>query len=275
MKLRFFDQPIHPAGWQRPSSGTGVDDYRVTNHFWSPDILNGGTHRATDIGNAREGYPVLTPGPCEAMGLKHFDGALGVRMADGNGGFWSFWHLDSVSVPTGTWTPIDGVRKVGTTGNTGAKLPNGSPMPAHTHIELVLDNRRIDPEPFLLGDDYPWTGDMVICKPAREQWKIPAGTPFWTEGPEMGPQKEFTSLETRWSNGETSDGSFRRIEYGSEELWIKRADIVPVSGTRNPASGYGSPSMGASAAQVKSAQTQAADKVLEAAKAAAKTYGAS
>ena len=116
---------------------------------------------------------------------------------------------------------------------------------------------------------------MVVCKPAREQWSIPAGTPFWTEGPEMGPSKSFTAPERRWSNGETSDGAFRRIEYGDEELWLKRADIVSVPGTRNPASGYGSPSMGATASQVKQAQGVAADKVLEAAKAAAKTYGAS
>lgn len=276
MRLQFFDQPVHPASWVRPSSGSGADDYRVTNHFWSPDILNGGLHRATDVGNAQIEYPVLVPAACRIMALQHFDGALGLRMADGNGALWELWHLNRVSVPFNRWTDAIGGQLVGRTGNTGARLPDGRPMPAHTHIELEKDGQRLDPEPYLLGRDYPWEGgEMVICKPVREQWDIPAGTEFWIDGPLQGPSKSFTTPERHWSNGETADGAFRRIEYGAEELWLKRSDIVPVPGTRNPVSGYGSAVLGLSASQVRSRERSAADTVLEAAKAAAGKYGAS
>ena len=91
----------------------------------------------------------------------------------------------------------------------------------------------------------------------------------------MGPAKIFTTAEKRWSNGETTDGVYRRIEYGEEELWLERSTITPIAGTRNPATGYGTPIMGATPGEVRAAQTVAADKVLEAAKAAAKPYGAS
>lgn len=81
----------------------------------------------------------------------------------------------------------------------------------------------------------------VLTRPVREKWKIPSGTDFWTGGPELGEQKWFTANIELWSNGETTDGSWRRVEYGTEELWLKRADIAPMSGTRNPPTGYGNP----------------------------------
>lgn len=85
-------------------------------------------------------------------------------------------------------------------------------------------------------------GDMpVLTRPVREKWKIPAGTEFWTGGPEQGDRKVFTANVELWSNGETIDGLWRRMEYGAEELWLKRAGLTPISGTRNPAIGFGVP----------------------------------
>jgi len=276
MKLRFLAYPIHRSDWQRP---TGSRDYRITNHYDSVDILNGGRHQAVDVGNFREGDPVYAPGPCEAMGLRHTDSALGVRFYAPNGEVWELWHLDVLGLPIGSRTRVQGGQIVGRTGNTGARLPSGAEMPKHTHIEREVGGKRVDPEAYLLGLDYNWTGiteegDMVICHPVREQWDIPAGTVFFTQGPEQGIPKSFSTAERLWSNGETDDGVWRRVERGSEELWLKRSDLVPRPGSRNPATGYGSASMGLPESGVKLRERSAADKVLEAAKAAAKTYGA-
>lgn len=269
MRIEFLEYPIHAASWNRPN---GNVDYRITAHYHSTDLINGGMHRAVDVGNFRDGDPVYAPADCVAAGLRHFDGALGVRFLAEQGFSWELWHLDSVLVPVGFEVEVVQGQKVGTTGNTGRQ-----PMPNHTHIELERAGVRIDPESYLLGADFPYftQGDQVPrLRPVREQWNIPASTPFWLDGPEQGPRKIFTSPEKRWSNSESTDNAWRLIEYGGEVLWVKREDISAVAGTRNPASGYGSPSMGSTTAQVKAAQTTAADKVLEAAKAAAKTYGA-
>lgn len=274
MRIRFLEYPIHPMSWQRPPGDLG---YRITAGYHSEDVLNGGKHMAVDVGNFREGDPVYAPADCTAMGLRHFDGALGIRFQAEQSYAWEVWHLDSVLIPVAQVKVIRG-QKVGTTGNTGANLPSGAPMPRHTHIELERAGVRIDPESYLLGTDFPYfTQDDQVprLRPVREQWNIPAGTDFWLDGPEQGLRKQFTTPEKRWSNSESTDNLWRLIEYGGEVLWVKRSDINAVAGTRNPASGYGSPAMGATAGQVKAAQTTAADKVLEAAKAAAKLYGAS
>lgn len=81
----------------------------------------------------------------------------------------------------------------------------------------------------------------ILTRPVRQKWRVPAGTRFWLGGPELGTQKQFTVAVQLWSNGETLDGLWRRMEYNAEELWIRRHDIKPVDGTRNPASGFGSP----------------------------------
>lgn len=83
----------------------------------------------------------------------------------------------------------------------------------------------------------------IFTRPVREQWTMKAGSTFWTGGPEMGESKTYNLSDKLWSNGETTDGVWRRFEFGAEELWFKRADITPVSGTRNPTSGYGNPTL--------------------------------
>ena len=84
----------------------------------------------------------------------------------------------------------------------------------------------------------------ILTRPVREKWRIPAGTEFYTGGPEQGDRKLFTAEVELWSNGETLDGAWRRIEYGSEELYLRRKAMTPIPGTRNPATGYGAPVIG-------------------------------
>jgi hypothetical protein len=84
----------------------------------------------------------------------------------------------------------------------------------------------------------------TFTRPVRQKWAIPAGTEFYTGGPELGQRKFFTANVELWSNGETVDGNWRRFEYGDEELWLRRAGLTPLHGTRNPATGFGAPTLG-------------------------------
>lgn len=165
-----FSRPLHPSDWKRP---VGNRDYRVTAHYNSPDILNGGQHQAVDAGNFEVGWPLLAPASCPAIGLRHFDGAVGARFALGGDVTLECWHLNVVNLPSDRWTDVTKGQEVGKTGNTGAKLPDGSPMPAHTHIELKRAGVRVDPEPHLFG------APVVI---EEDDMKIPATSVYLVRG---------------------------------------------------------------------------------------------
>ncbi len=142
-----FSLPLHVASWQRPK---GNVEYRVTNGFDGPDFLNGGKHRATDVGNTRTGDTLRCPAlNASAMGKRHTDGALGVIFDLGNGLTLQLWHLNRVAIPLDRWTPVARGQAVGVTGNSGARLPDGSPMPAHTHISAERQGIPFDIEPHL------------------------------------------------------------------------------------------------------------------------------
>lgn len=97
--------------------------------------------------------------------------------------------------------------------------------------------------------------DMPIqTRPVREQWDIPAGMTFWVGGPGFGVSKTFAAAIRLWSNGETADQKWRRLEYvdpdrpdATEELWAdgdrRTRKMTPVPGTRNPATGFGNPTL--------------------------------
>ena len=86
----------------------------------------------------------------------------------------------------------------------------------------------------------------VLTRPVREKWLIPGNTTFWVGGPGFGEQKAFGPAPIElWSNGESVDGLWRRIEYHNEpnigeELWVLRKAMTSKGG-RNPANGYGPP----------------------------------
>lgn len=256
-----FAYPLHPQSWPRPR---GSIDYRVTNTFDGPDYLNGGKHRAVDVGNFRRGDSLHAPLNCVAHGLRHTDGALGVRFSLGFGMTLELWHLDRVDVPSNGAVVRQG-QVVGATGATGARLPNGQPMPAHTHVAMKRDGEPFDPEPHLFGAPIPTSEEMdmpIYTKPVREAWDVPAGTVFYTGGPELGARKSFTAPAILWSNGETLDGNWRRIEYGDEELWMdgnsRTRSIRAIPGTRNPVTGYGSPSVDCSPQETRIARARTA-----------------
>ena len=141
-----LDYPLHPLGWPRPAVSK---DYRVTNPFHGADFLNGGIHRATDVGNMSMNDVVRAPATCRAMGRRHHDSALGVIFDLGHGVLVELWHLNATLAPIGTWIDAQRGQVVGRTGNTGATLPDGSPMPAHTHIAASRNGVPFDIEPYL------------------------------------------------------------------------------------------------------------------------------
>ena len=141
-----------PLMWDlHPHDAVNVQspDYRITARYNSPDILNGGMHQAVDVGNFRINDPLKAPASCKVMGLKHSDGALGVKFNLGGGWAFELWHLNRVDPPLNKWESVGRGEEIGLTGNTGATLPDGSPMPGHVHIELELNGNRVDPEPYL------------------------------------------------------------------------------------------------------------------------------
>lgn len=146
----FLSYDLHPKEWDR-SKAPAADqlDYRVTADFDDPDILNGGMHKAVDVGNFRRGHTIKAPAKCRAKGLKHTDGALGVVFDLGGKVTLELWHLDKVLVPYTSYVDVSWGQAVGATGATGATLPNGQPMPAHTHIEFKIDGVKQDPLPYL------------------------------------------------------------------------------------------------------------------------------
>lgn len=200
-----FDRPLHPAPWcdygrKRGTTGCPRYDYRVTNTFDGKDLLNGGTHRAVDAGNAAIGWPVLAPADCRVRARYHFDGALGLDLDLGHGLVLTLWHLSWLAfyVPVvqgkstdGAWHDVKRGQVIGKTGNTGARLPDGSPMPAHTHAELRRDGVLIDPEAYLLGAPIPLDEEDDMQIPATSEYLVGGVVgegnrlrvdPFTTEG---------------------------------------------------------------------------------------------
>lgn len=230
--------PLHPASWRRPA---GSIDYRVTNTFDGPDFLNGGQHRAVDVGNFRRGDAVKSPARCRGRGLRHTDGALGVRFDLGSGVTLELWHLDSVSLLPDRWTPLAQGQIVGTTGATGARLPNGQPMPAHTHIAAARNGVPFDPEPHLPmaerpAKPIPLEDDMTVTMIVTEDWTTRTGPAAGWFLDADGNRKHFTGAGRVTSVAEVrlGDGTDARlIAYGQgEALVMPRANLIPIAGTR-------------------------------------------
>jgi hypothetical protein len=66
-----------------------------------------------------------------------------------------------------------------------------------------------------------------------ERWTVPAGTPFFTEGPGIGPQKRFDTQEELQTVAESADGEWRLLRFQNaptaprELLYIRRKLMKP------------------------------------------------
>ncbi len=154
-----FDKPLHVSSWKRPVRPLkDWDAFRVTGTYDGEDLINGGLHRAVDVGNYSRwgssgvGEKILAPVDCPARGLYHFDGAKGLDLSIGPDLSLRLFHLHTTlpvdppkgrTTSAGPWRLVTKGQWIGVTGNTG--LGTG----AHTHIELWHRGARIDPEPYL------------------------------------------------------------------------------------------------------------------------------
>ena len=89
----------------------------------------------------------------------------------------------------------------------------------------------------------PTTGgseDMQFWRPVQEDWTAKVGAKFFDGA---GNEKAFTASERVRSIAESSDGTYRLVKYGTNELLVmERAGLTPIAGTRVPAPGsYGFP----------------------------------
>jgi hypothetical protein len=128
-------------------------------------------------------------------------------------------------------------------------LSNRGPAPLVHSKHGHWQSNRTDCGDWMYSRLAPEVDVPIFTRPVREKWRIPAGTEFYTGGPEMGERKSFAVTIDLWSNGETVDGLWRRIEYHNtaaegEDLWVQRSKMTPL-GTRNPTSGFGEPVMSA------------------------------
>jgi hypothetical protein len=147
--------PLHRKGQCVPSS----DDFCVTQQFDDPDYYWSNipnppnplpTHRATDIGNFRCGYPIvaMAAGTAwrvqdNASALGAASNALGIVIDHGSGVKSAYWHLASWTAANGAW--VNGGQEIGKLGSTGLGAT------CHTHIEMTLNAVKIDPEPYMFG----------------------------------------------------------------------------------------------------------------------------
>lgn len=155
--------------------------YAITGQFDGLDLVNGGKHRATDVGNFGMDDPIKAPGNLRARGLYHFDTAIGIEYELGDGWSLELWHLNATLGPLsmvpgisaqGPWIDVLRGTITGRTGNSGA-LVNGQPMPAHTHIVLENGGVPFDVEPYLLGQPF---------NTAEDDMRLPDGATAMAQG---------------------------------------------------------------------------------------------
>lgn len=208
--------------------------YKVTGQFDGLDLINGGKHQATDVGNFGSNDPILSPITGKAMGMAHFDGALGVDYDIGNGWHVQLWHLNATLAPIGIWVDVNRGQVCGRTGNTGVQ-----PMPAHTHVELERAGVRYDIEPYLLGRPFDTEDEeMQVTAIVTEQWNTRTGPDQGWFVDRNGNRKHFTGVEQVWTVAELimQDGtSARLVSYGptGEPLIMPRNNLLPIAGTRS------------------------------------------
>ena len=210
---------IGPVGNPDP-----VSRYLVTKPFVE------GSHDGLDIDN---GGPDLDPIVAIADGKVTFAMVRGtnanvVRIDHGDGWSSGYGHLNDILVKRGQ--KVRRGQQIGTLGSTGT-LSKGP----HVHFDISLDDVRLNAWPLLdqnrTDEEEEWM--PLPLRERYERWTVPAGTPFFTEGPGIGPQKQFDTQEQLQTVAESVDGVWRLIRYQDapnaprELLYIRRKLMKP------------------------------------------------
>ena len=218
---------IGPPGSRDPSSA-----FVVTQPF-KPAIVSGGppVHDGLDIDNGgRAGHDPIV---AIADGTVVFADVRGtranvVRIDHGDGWSSGYGHLHDILVRRDD--PVVRGQRIGTLGNTGT-LSQGP----HVHFDISRFDKRLDPWPLLdqnrTDEEEDWM--PLPLRERYERWTVPAGTPFFTEGPGIGPMKKFDAPEQLQTVAESVDGKWRLLRFQNsptgprELLYVQRRALKP------------------------------------------------
>lgn len=153
-------EPLHRETWIRPASGAEADDFRITQQFddldsyWSnvDPAKAAQKHHATDIGNARCGYPLVAMAAGRIT--RHHDNATAygaptdalcarLDVGPGSGVVIDCWHVSGWAVPDGAL--VSAGTAIAYVGKTGLG------QVCHCHITARLNGVLFDPEPLMFG----------------------------------------------------------------------------------------------------------------------------
>ena len=100
----------------------------------------------------------------------------------------------------------------------------------HLHFDISLDDVRQDPWPLLEQNQTGEEDFMPLPLRERyERWTVPAGTRFFTDGPGIGVEKQFTTEEKLQTVAESANGEWRLLRFQNstsaprELLYVRRA----------------------------------------------------
>lgn len=212
----------------RPHHPDPESRFVVTRPFNDLTFPMFGPHDGLDVDNGGPpGDPILAMGSGTVVSaFSDENGARIVRIRHTGGFSTGYAHLQDIFVVLGQRL-IRG-QQIGTLGSTG--FVTGP----HLHFDISRSGNRLDPWP-LLEQNHPRKEDWMPL-PLRERyerWTVPRGTPFFTEGPGIGPEKRFTVEVRAQTVAESADGKSRLVRFQNsasgprELLYVRRSGLVP------------------------------------------------
>lgn len=96
----------------------------------------------------------------------------------------------------------------------------------------------------------------MLFKPVLQKWNTKVGAGFYTDGPGVGIRKTFSIVTEVTSIAESEDFKWRILAWNDELLFAERAGLDVIEGTRNPATGYGAPTITTKTVEVPTGITQ-------------------
>lgn len=206
-----------------------VSGFVVTRAFNDGSFPQFGPHDGLDVDNGGPpGDPIVAVADGRvSRALTDSSGARIVRIEHADGWSSGYAHLQDIFVRVGQ--QMKRGEQLGTLGATGhATGP-------HLHFDISRFDKRLDPWP-LLEQNHPRKEEWMPL-PLRERYErctVPAGTPFFTEGPGVGPEKRFTMQVKLQTIAESIDGKWRLLRFQDsptgprELLYVRRTHIKPI-----------------------------------------------
>ena len=211
--------PDHPD----PDSG-----FVVTRPFNDGSLPQFGPHDGLDVdngGSRGDSILAMADGTVTQAGPDSRAANI-VRIAHADGWSTGYAHLRDILVePREEVTRGDVIATLGHTGHA---------FGSHLHFDISRFDQRLDPWPLLdqnRTDEEDWM--PLPLRERYERWTVPAGTPFFTDGPGIGPEKRFTEQIQLQTVAESADGRWRLLRFQNapnaprELLYVRRRAIVP------------------------------------------------